>query len=333
MPPLHTPDHPRWIDRWLSLPDPLREVYYHPAYAAACGLWERARAVNVDLPAGLYPVLLHPIEGEEGLCDAQTPYGYGGPVWDGILDPALLAQAGEALRQAGAVAEFMRVHPHHLPPGLLTEAGFTLFQVRTNIECDLAGEDFTLGWSSGARRNLRKARGAGLDWRRGASTADWDAFERLYTATAARLEMSGFYRFDRRYFDNLAAIPGVELVIVEGPMGMVAAAIVFVSGQVAHYHLGGSDFAHQQHRPNDLLYFAMASVAREAGCARIVWGGGLSNDPADSLLRFKSHFGAIRTPVYGAGRVLDRPRFDQLCQRWQQRHPGREARMFLKYRA
>lgn len=332
MPELLSPDHPAWIDRWLSLPAPLREVYYHPAYAAACALWERARAVNVELPGGLYPVLLHPIDREAGSCDAQTPYGYGGPVWDGILDPALVFEAGEALRAAGAVAEFMRVHPHHQPPQLLDEAGFKLFQVRTNVECDLTGADFTTTWSAGARRNLRKARGAGLSCRRGSSTADWDAFERLYAATAQRLAMSGFYRFNRRYFDALAAIPGVELVIVEGPTGAVAAAIVFVSGQVAHYHLGGSDFEQQQHRPNDLLYFAMASLAREAGCARIVWGGGLSNDPADSLLRFKSHFGAIRTPVYGAGRVLDRPRFDDLCRAWQQRHPGRQPRLFLKYR-
>ena len=113
----------------------------------------------------------------------------------------------------------------------------------------------------------------------------------------------------------------------------VAAAIVLLSPLRAYYHLGASDFAFQQLRPNDFLYYAMALLARRHGCETIAWGGGTSNDPEDSLLRFKSHFGALRKPVFCAGRVLDREGFDHQLSQWRAANADRDAKMFLKYRA
>jgi hypothetical protein len=149
--------------------------------------------------------------------------------------------------------------------------------------------------------------------------------------------MANHYRFDRAYAQAILSTPGAALVVVDAPSEAgptpVAAAILLLGGRLAYYHLGASDFAHQHLRPNDFLYYAMASVARAHGCARITWGGGMSNDPDDSLFRFKTHFGALRTPVFCAGRVLDRAAFDAQVGAWAAANPGREARMFLKYRA
>jgi hypothetical protein len=198
----------------------------------------------------------------------------------------------------------------------------------------LGGGHFTATWAPGARRNLRKAHAAGLRYRPGAGDDDLAAFERLYALSAARLAMAPGYLFDHAYFADLVGLDGVKLIVVETEdRAAVAAAIVFVSGNVAHYHLGASDFAYQERRPNDFLYFAMADVARAAGCQRIVWGGGMSNDADDTLFRFKSHFGNVRRPAFCAGRVIDRGGYDRLCTLWQARHPDRSSRLFLKYRA
>lgn len=312
----------------------LRDVYHHSDYVTACARWENATAAWLDVAGGVYPVLLHRLP--EGIgCDAQTPYGYGGPLFSPELTPAekveAIARAGDELRRHGAIAEFMRVHPHHLSPQLLVDAGLKVFQVRTNVECTLEVDDVTMLWSPGARRNIRKAQSFGLSWRKGESQADWDAFEALYGQTARRLTMAPMYHFDHAYFDAIRRVPCVELVIVEKGQTAVAAAIVFTSGSAAFYHLGASDFAYQQQRPNDLLYLAMASAAREAGCGRIVWGGGLANDPEDSLFRFKSHFGPDRVSVYGAGRVLDEQHFAAACARWEAVNQ-RKSSLFLKYR-
>lgn len=342
-------DMSAWERAWGELPADRREVYIHPRYAAVCGRWEAARpgCLRADAAAGggwmLYPYLVHPAgdgdgDGGGGACDVQTPYGYGGPLfvgaWSADEKAAALAGAMERFRALGAVAEFVRCHTHWSDGQALAGMGFTVFQVRTNVECEFAGGDLTATWAAGARRNLRKAQAAGLRYRLGSPDADLAAFERLYALSAARLDMTPGYRFDHAYFRGLVGLDGVKLIVVETPDALaVAAAIVFVGGRVAHYHLGASDFAYQERRPNDFLYFAMADVARAAGCERIVWGGGMSNDADDTLFRFKSHFGDVRRPAFCAGRVIDRGGYDRLCTLWQERNPERASKLFLKYRA
>jgi hypothetical protein len=333
-------DLPAWRQAWHDLPGDRREVYSAPEYHAVCARWERATPHCLRAASGagwmLYPYLAHPIE--DGRHDAQTAYGYGGPLfvgeWSAERRAAALGAVADHLRASGAVAEFMRCHTEWSDPQQLAAAGnYRAFQVRTNVECELEA-DFEGAWAAAARRNLRKGRAAGLAWRDGASADGWGAFERLYAATAERLEMAASYRFDGEYFRGLSRVAGVRLVLVETTDSqVVAGAVVFVGGRLAHYHLGASDFAHQEKRPNDFLYHAMATVARDAGCERIVWGGGMSNDPQDTLFRFKTHFGGVRRAVFCAGRVIDAAAYEQLCKAWQTRHPGVEPKLFLKYRA
>jgi hypothetical protein len=329
-----------WQQAWHDLPADRRECYSSPGYHAACARWERATPhclrATVETGSMLYPYLAHPTA--DGRHDAQTAYGYGGPIfigaWSAEERGAALHTLAERLRAAGAVAEFVRCHTEWVDAEELREAGYRVFQVRTNVECELTAAEFDAAWSSGARRNLRKALASGLTSRTGRSAEDWSAFARLYEMTADRLQMAAGYRFDSRYFLDISAAPNVRLAVVETPeRQVVAGAVVFVGGRLAHYHLGASDFAFQERRPNDLLYHQMATLAREAGCERIVWGGGMSNDADDSLFRFKTHFGAIRRPVYCAGRVIDQAAYDRLCDQWQAQNPGRESKLFLKYRA
>jgi hypothetical protein len=332
-------DAAEWERAWRDLPPDRREVYYHPAYHRVAARWEGAAPHCVRLEHGsgwmLCPYLLHPVP--DGGVDAQTAYGYGGPLfvgeWSGTQREAALAALARHLHDGGAVAEFVRCHTEWADGDALRAAGYRVFQVRTNVECTLSEGPFDQTWASGARRNVRKARSAGLTARAGGSAADWQAFTRLYAMTAERLGMSPGYRFDEEYLYGLASVPGVRLLVVDAAGEAVAGAIVFVGGRLAHYHLGASDFAYQENRPNDLLYHGMAALAREAGCERIVWGGGMSNDPDDTLFRFKTHFGAVRRPVYCAGRVIDPEAYDRLCAQWQARHPDRESKLFLKYRA
>lgn len=338
---LHPLDDDAWLRAWEYLPPDRREVYYHPAYNRTAARWEGATPhcvrVEHDSASMLYPYLLHPIPGTQE-HDAQTAYGYGGPLWIGNWSPAdqtaALTELARHLHDTGAVAEFVRCHTEWLDAESLRPADYRVFQVRTNVECELSTNAFEETWAASARRNVRKARSSGLTPRPGDSPADWQTFARLYAMTAQRLDMSPGYRFDADYLQSLSSIPGVRLIIIDALGGQpVAGAIVFVGGRLAHYHLGASDFAHQETRPNDMLYHAMATLAQAAGCNRIVWGGGMSNDPDDTLFRFKTHFGQIQKPVFCAGRILHPEAYAHLCAAWQSANPGRESKLFLKYRA
>lgn len=352
MPQIRVLNRHEWLDAWERLPADRREAYWHPEFVEASARWEQAEAccLQVECGAGwmLYPFLRHPIHGYDaiapGVADAQTAYGYGGPLAGGESEQdaadAMLRDAAEWMRGRAIVAEFVRCHGTWCDQALLERAGYRLMVVRTNVECVLPAEQdgFLADWESLARRNVRTAEKKLLRARKGSGAEDWMAFVRLYARTADRLEMAACYRFDEAYFAGIAALPDAcrELWLVDDADGMpVSAAIVLYGGSIAHYHLGASDFEKRGLCPNDFLYLTMARAAQRRGCGRIVWGGGLSNDPADSLFQFKCHFGSVRRPTLVAGRVIDAVAYDALAAEWSRRNPERAAanRLFLRYRA
>jgi len=340
-------DRDAWVRAWSSLPSERQSTYYHPDYVSAAAHWEGGAAdcLHVDGGGGrrlLYPYVRHSIPDAANLFDVQTAYGYGGPLFVGEWDHAgrveALRDIGQRLAERGAVAEFVRCHEQWTDLDALRDAGYATPIVRINVSCDLLADDVSSTWASNVRRNLKRAAAAGLRWRAGATAADLHAFSSLYAMTADRLGMAASYRFDEAYFRSLFAMGDslARLVLVETPQGKpIAGAVVLCAGQIAHYHLGGSDFAHQNDRPNDFLYLAMAETARAAGCTSIAWGGGLSTDPADSLFRFKCGFGTHRVPVHIGCRVLNEDSYRALNEDWERRNPDRaaECKLFLRYRA
>jgi hypothetical protein len=338
-------DRAAWLGAWSSLPPDRQSTYYHPDYVAAAARWEGGDAdcLRFDGSDGwmLYPYVRHPIPGDSGAFDVQTAYGYGGPLFVGDWDQPSRADAlrdlGRHLAEHGAVAEFVRCHERWTNLETLRHAGYAIPVVRTNTACDLSAEAVPASWASNVRRNLKRAASAGLSWRAGTTAPDLDAFTKLYAMTAKRLGMAESYQFDAAYFRTLfdMAEPLTQFVLVESSNGTpVAGALLLCGGDIAHYHLGGSDFAHQNDRPNDLLYFAMTETARAAGCSSIAWGGGLSTDPADSLFRFKCGFGKIRTPAHIGCRVLNETAYHSLIDDWERRNPDRATTctLFLRYR-
>jgi hypothetical protein len=336
-----------WARTFESVPLAQREIYWHPAFAEASAKREGADAMCFRVRQGesvlLYPFLRHAIDGAPGVFDAQTPYGYGGPLWWGGWGNddarAALSAIAEGLVEDGVIAELVRCHPYWSDAAALAAGGYELLRARTNVECRLdwpVGSDPT-SWASVARRNLRRSRRAGLAWRPG-TPEDVGAFLRLYDLTYERVGMSANYRVDRAYVEALTGSePGLgSLLLVEAPgtSDAIAAAIVLIGGRDAFYHLGGSDLAYKDLRPNEHLYWAMAEFARAQGCERIVWGGGTSSDPDDTLFRFKRHFGDTLTAVFVAGRILEPARFATLSADWERRNPERAAtsRLYLRYR-
>ena len=340
-------DRTEWLRAWSSLPIERRATYYHPDYVAAAARWENGEPECLRIEANdgwlLYPYVRHAISGDSsGAFDVQTAYGYGGPLfvgeWDHMSRVDALHEVGRYLADRGAVAEFVRCHERWTDVDAMRESGYSTSAVRTNVSCDLLSEPVPAAWASNVRRNLKRAMAAGLRWRVGTSGGDLDAFVSLYAITAQRLGMSASYRFDVAYFRALFAMGGplAQLVLVKtGNAIPVAGALVLCGGGMAHYHLGGSDFAHQNDRPNDLLYLAMAETARAAGCTAIGWGGGLSTDPDDSLFRFKCGFGKVHVPAHIGCRVLNETAYRALIDDWERCNPDRAAtcKLFLRYRA
>ncbi len=345
-----------WYSIWEGLPAPYRDVYSHPRYHEICAVWESVSPECLYLTNGLtngrqyalYSYLRYPVRefcaDDQAFYDVQTPYGYGGPLfvgdWTGEEKIGALLEIKDYLESGNVIAEFIRCNPDRYERTGFAAAGYRVVQVRTNVECMLrnsSDQGMLDSWHPAARRNVRRAQKAGLSYEI-AGKDRLGEFERLYRMTAERLGMDDFYRFDHDYFHSLLDLDSelIKLVLVSTPKTgkAIAAGILFLGGNTAYWHLGASDMRHGSTRPNDFLFFAMAKVAAESGSEKIVWGGGTSNDPADTLFAFKRHHGDSMVPVHIACRATNTKVYESACARWEQRYPEKKAQnnLFLKYR-
>jgi serine/alanine adding enzyme len=342
-----------WRRIWLELPPLSRGVFSNPDYHDVCANWVSAEPECLLLREGdrsvTYSYLRCPIDesltGNRNLFDVQTCYGYGGPIfcggWTASERRHALRTIGNYLRDTSVVAEFIRCRTERIDLDDFLGANYEVRRVRTNVEWSLAlgdSNEIPPTWRRSARRNISQGRRRGLVHTLGSSTEDIAEFDRLYQITAERRSMEPFYRFNTAQFASLLALDPqrVKLILVRhSDKGTcIAGGILLVDGTSAYHHLGASDPAFLALCPNDYLMFALAGIAASHPVHRIVWGGGRSNDPQDTLFKFKSRFGDRFAPVHIACRVIDAATYERLCARWEARNPeGRTStRLFLRYR-
>jgi len=251
--------------------------------------------------------------------DIATPYGYGGPLLACPDAPGAdddLRRFDAAFRdwcvQSGIASEFTCLHPLLGNHRAIERAGIAA-PVRTKevVYIDLAHSEDAL-WSSisrGTRSSIQRARREGV--RVEAVTPDaaaLTAFGALYADTMRRRGAAARWFFPENYFEACVRRLGParsRLFFARRDGALAAAYLVLNDESTAWYHFGGSDANWLALRPNNLLMHETLAWARRHGLARYHLGGGVTGEPNDSLLRFKSSFGGQRAVLYTYGRVHD----------------------------
>lgn len=301
-----------------SLASARHDFYHLPAYVQMCAEGEGALARGLIVGDGvrslLLPLLMRDLGG--GWVDAISPYGFPGPIGHGVEDPGFLevalAAGLQALREAGAVSAFLRLHPllnQTVPEGIGTVV----------IHGDCVIIDLTLSpeelWSQ-MRRNHRvditRAGELGYRARMDASAESFETFKRLYRETMARRGAATFYCFDDEYFERLVRALGdrQHLCIVEGGGQTVAAGIFVETDGIVEAHLVGTDMASRAIQPTKLMFHYVSLWARDRGARALHLGGGVGAS-ADSLLRFKAGFSPLRLPFASVRAVIDEAEYDR----------------------
>ncbi len=202
-----------------------------------------------------------------------------------------------ALPPAAGAAGVARAEVRAPVAGLAAEA------VAVQHVLDLApGADaLARGFSSAARRGVRKARREGVEIRTAASEADLAGiYYGLHLRTRRRL---GVPVQPRRFFKLLwrhVIAPGHGRLLLAYADGVPIAGAVFLeAGRTVVYKYGASDAAAWSRRPNNLLFAEAIAQAAERGFAAFDFG---RSDLADEGLRaFKAGWGAQERPlVYAA---------------------------------
>ena len=340
----------RWDEALQALPRRLRDVYFTSAYYL---LWERngdGTAMGALFTHGdtviLYPFLLRelssvPYLGEEfaGYRDITTAYGYGGPL---IYRKGADEDAVELFRRAftewcrreKVVSEFVRFHPLLDTQGGMErhmECASVSATVWARLDCSQSERLAAL--NAATRRNVRQALENGLTFAVEDSDEAYARFVELYRQTMERRAARPYYFFSDEYFTNLRQLlgPAQNLLTIRRDQTMIAAALFLRSPEFVHYHLGGSDAAYLDLRPNNLLFFEAMKWGCSLGATALHLGGGYQ--PDDDLFRFKAGFSPLRGRFCVGKAVHDEATYARAVQARERLGEAASGGFFPAYRA
>lgn len=246
------------------------------------------------------------------LFDLETPHAYGGP-WAGD-SAALIEGLGlwrQRQRQAGRVAEFIRLHPF-IDAARITSFFDHLEVNRPTVVVDLrqSSEQRRSHYNKGARHALRRAERL-LTLRR-LAVNEAPLFQSLYETVLRQYDSAPAYWFPDAYYRNLFAAPWCEAWLALHDNKPVAAACFLISGPVLHYHLaGGSSLGRDTDAAYLLLENAFCHYA-EQGAELAHLGGGRTTADDDSLLAFKAKFSPLQTMFHTAGLIHNHDAYKRL---------------------
>ncbi len=316
---------------------------YHRAYEADTKACAHAYIAEIGGEVLFHPTLLRPIDrvggapAPEGLCDAETIYGYSGPLAS-TADPDFLAEAwcgyGEWCAERHVVCEFTRFNPL-LKNHDVAAPGCETWRDRQTVAIDLAaGEDALWQGYAGVHRNsIRKAMKNGLICEQRPVREAIPAFRAIYEETMRGLEADPSYYFSEDHYLKLSEGLGsrLRLFMVSASNTDVAGALFLVQGDTLHYHLAGSMPSHRHLAPNNLLIHEAARWAIGQGLKTFHLGGGRGPEPEDTLFRFKARFSQRREDMWFGKQVFDLAAYEDLVSLWLDQFRGEKRPAYLQF--
>jgi CelD/BcsL family acetyltransferase involved in cellulose biosynthesis len=304
-------DEQRWLGFWR---DCGREPFAHPAYGRLFARpGERPVALVIERPdcAALLPLIIRKVQ--DGLYDAISPYGYGGPFFsaggdsEGVLD-AVSHWAGEE----GLCSVFLRLSLDFVP-----SCRAEVVEASHNVVVDLRRQPEELwdNYEHKVRKNVKKALRAGCTVSRFELLDDVDGFLDVYEATMQRRGAAAWYHFDRAFIARLAddlASSYSTFAVHDSDGRLVSVEIVLESDKYLYSFLGGTLRDAFPMSPNDLLKHEIVQHGQRTGRSGFILGGG--HQPDDGIFRYKRAFDPAGVRPFRVAKIIgDQRRYVNLA--------------------
>lgn len=229
--------------------------------------------------------------------DIASPYGYGGPYIESCTNKErLLADYeydfGKYCFDNDIVSEFVRFHPI-IGNGVDFKEVYNTECIRKTVGTSLLSDNpFETEFSRSARKYVRRALKAGVEWKVIESPKNVDSFIEIYYSTMERDKATDFYYFPREYFSRCLELFGDNIILVEAiyENKIIAAGFYICSGDTIHAHLSGTLKEYLDISPAYVIKYATAVWGKEHGYKLVHYGGGTTNSPEDKLFLFKCKF-------------------------------------------
>lgn len=291
-----------------------------------------------------WPYLLCDIDGT--YADANSVYGYTGPVGQALDDAGFRQEAWNAIRSVWndqkLVSVFTRFHPllqnwnffNDLSGSVSTPGGQQFHLGRTvSIDLEPAREMRRRSYKKNLRQEIQNAERAGLVVEQDHAWHYYPRFMDMYRSTMQKNQASERYLFSDRYFQSLRSALGEtgHLAVVH-MHGEPAAILLFtVCGTIAQAHLTGVNPEYVALSPLKLLLDGVADMARSMG-ANIFHLGAGRGGYEDSLFEFKCRFSPLRHDFELGRWIIDEQAYNALMEKMPSDLPGNNN-YFPAYRA
>lgn len=332
-------ENEEWAEIIESFPYSCQDVYFTPAYAGLEESVQAGRSVcfyySEGDKKGIHTFFLRPVF-ETGYFDAESYYGYGGPLINNNC--ALFRSRFEQgwldyCRQNGIIAEFLRFHTL-LKNQYVFEKDIKVVKNRTTVFVDLnEGDLWNESISSKNRNMIRKAERLGVRIEKLDAGDGIPQFKEIYRVTMDYLGADDYFYFSERYFEKIKSLEDNLIILMAVLEDKVIAASLFLKWKsYFHYHLSGSLPEYRNLAPTNLLLWEAVKMAQSLGCRIMHLGGGRTGSPEDTLFKFKSSFSKRKSDFYIGMRVHNNSVYNCLIDKWKKDNPGKKQELFLQYR-
>ncbi len=225
--------------------------------------------------------------------DWETPYGYGGPLYDiPPTEDQLLQFYDELLSyttKKKIVSQFIRFHPiskNYTP----FENICNVIHMKNTVYLDTACKEIIRSNLTKRNRNLINKAGKSGVIISNDSGANISEFIKIYNKTMDRKIAERYYYFEGSYFKHICDAMHDNLIIFYAKYNdvTIGSVLFLYNDKYLHYHLSGQLTEYQYLDPTRLIIYNAAIWAAERGIQILHLGGGLGIE--DSLLEFKKQF-------------------------------------------
>ena len=297
------------------------DIYFDPNYGELCELTEEgvAETYFFECPQGAVrnmfikrtlPVSIDP---EQKYFDIVSPYGYGGPlIVDSQGDKNGLVRSYNAAfmeycNANNIISEFVRFHPI-LKNHIDFKDVYRTIHMRKTVVTYLDPEDDILldHFSKSARKNINRAIREGVKVEVIEEPEDLSSFTEIYYDTMERNDADDYYYFPKEYFEGICRLLRDYTINVNIYVDntRIASGVYFIYGKIMQIHLSGTKREYLHLSPAYLLRYAAMNWAKDHGVEIVHHGGGTTNDPDDTLLRFKQRFSKDENIDYYVGQKI-----------------------------
>jgi len=263
----------------------------------------------------------------EPLLHLVSPYGYGGPLYEGPCDSRQAISkkfeecfTNEAARR-GVVSEFVRedIFQERL---VLRNCG-EHYQQQPNVIVRLnrSAEQIWQDYHPKVRKNVTRAQKHELRVIFDNSGAYLDQFMSIYHETMTRTGAAKSFFMDKTNFEllhrTLGTTNGITYVHVFSGEQVISTELLLLSTDTIYSFLGGTLSTEFDKRPNDFLKHEVIKWGKQNGYNFFVLGGGIT--PGDGIFIYKNSFDPGNIVPFFVRKVLYRPdKYDVLTARRQQ---------------